>query len=290
MRAKIRGTEIYFDVDGLGLVVEASAMRERPAAFLIHGGPGSDHTSFKTRFTSLRERAQVVYFDQRGHGRSALAEPRQCTLDENVEDLEALRNYLGIESFVSIGYSYGGKVAMAHAARYPGSVSRLVLISTAAHFGYAARARQIAAERGTPEQFAQCESLFAGRIDTVEKMRRYFEIMGPLYARSYDAKAWSSALSRSIFNVEALNRAHGPGGFLRSLDLRPELARIKAPTLVLTGRHDWICPPEFSEEIHALIPGSDLRIFEESSHSILADEPERCLDAIIGFLAYSKRG
>ena len=63
-----------------------------------------------------------------------------------------------------------------------------------------------------------------------------------------------------------------PGGFLQTYDLRPELGRITAPTLILAGRHDWICPPEFSEEIHRLIPGSDLRIFEDSSHSIRGDE------------------
>ena len=64
-------------------------------------------------------------------------------------------------------------------------------------------------------------------------------------------------------------------GFLRSFDLRPELPTITAPTLILGGRHDWICPPEFSEEIHRIIKGSQLRIFENSSHSIRNDEPHR---------------
>jgi proline iminopeptidase len=88
---------------------------------------------------------------------------------------------------------------------------------------------------------------------------------------------------------EPLNRAFGPTGFLRGFDLRPELGRITAPTLILAGRHDWICPPEFSEEIHRLIPGSDLRIFEDSSHSIRVDEPQALLDAIVGFLVYRRR-
>jgi proline iminopeptidase len=72
-------------------------------------------------------------------------------------------------------------------------------------------------------------------------------------------------------------------------DLRPELPRITAPTLILAGRHDWICPPEFSEEIHRLIPGSDLRMFENSSHSIRVDEPEALIDAIRGFVVYKRR-
>ena len=95
--------------------------------------------------------------------------------------------------------------------------------------------------------------------------------------------------ARALHEPEPLNRAFGPDGFLRRFDLRPELARIAAPTLILAGRHDWICPPEFSEEIHRLIPGSDLRIFEHSSHSIRADEPEAMMDAIRGFLVYTRQ-
>ena len=52
------------------------------------------------------------------------------------------------------------------------------------------------------------------------------------------------------------------------------------PTLILAGQHDWICPPDFSEEIHRLIPGSQYRVFADSSHSIRADEPD-ALNAVI---------
>jgi proline iminopeptidase len=68
------------------------------------------------------------------------------------------------------------------------------------------------------------------------------------------------------------------------LDLRPELGRITVPTLVVAGRHDWICPPEFSEEIVRLIPGAELRIFENSSHTIRADEPDALINAIASFV------
>jgi proline iminopeptidase len=112
--------------------------------------------------------------------------------------------------------------------------------------------------------------------------------MGPLYARRHDPAAAEAGRQRSTYSPEPLNRAFGPSGFLRRFDLRPELARITAPTLILAGRHDWICPPEFSEEIHQLIPGSDLRIFEDSSHSIRVDEPRAMLDAIVGFLVYQR--
>lgn len=290
MHAAIRGTRIYFDTQGPGLVAEGSEMRERPAAFVIHGGPGGDHTGFKPGMGVLADRLQLVYFDHRGQGRSERGDPALYNLDENVEDMEALRRHLGLEQIVSIGTSYGGMVAMAHAARYPDAVSHLVLIVTAAHGGFIARARQIVLERGTAEQQQVCDTLWAGGFRTREQLRHYYEVMGPMYSRRYDPVAGAAARARAMHEPEPLNRAFGPDGFLRTFDLRPELARITAPALILAGRHDWICPPEFSEEIHRLIPGSDLRIFEQSSHSIRADEPDAMMDAIRGFLIYKRGG
>jgi proline iminopeptidase len=283
MRAAIRDTEIYFDIDGAGLVPDGSRMRERPIGFAIHGGPGSDHTGFKPGYGALTEAMQLVYFDHRGQGRSGRGDPARWNLDENVEDMEALRRHLGCGPIISIGTSYGGMVAMAHAARYPASVSRLVLIVTAAHGGFIPRAQQILAERGTPEQQALCAKVWSGGFTDEAELKHYYRVMGPLYSRHFDTEAAEAGIARAIHSPEALNRAFRPDGFLRRFDLRPELPRITAPVLILAGRHDWICAPEFSEEIHTLLPGSRLVIVEESSHSMRVDVPERLFGEIIDF-------
>ena len=288
MRAKIRDTEIYFDIEGAGLVPDGEHMRERPAAFILHGGPGGDHTGFKPVFSPLAEHMQLVYLDHRGQGRSARGDVSRYTLDETVEDLEALRLHLGTGPMVSIGTSYGGMVAMAHAARYPASVSQLALIVTASHAGFNARAQQIVTQRGTAEQQRVCAQLWAGELRTEAQLQHYYDVMGPMYSMKFDPVAAAATRKRGILAPDAINRAFAPGGFLQSFDLRPELSRITAPTLILAGRHDWICPVEFSEEIHRLIPGSDLRIFENSSHSIRSDEPQAMLEAIRGFVERSR--
>jgi proline iminopeptidase len=285
MFAAVRNTRIYFDVEGQGLVPEGSAMRERPVAMVIHGGPGGDHSGFKPSFTPLTAGMQLIYFDHRGQGRSAAADPATYTLDENVEDMEGLRRYLGLGPIVSIGTSYGGMVAIAHAARYPEAVSHLVLIVTAAHGGFIPRAQAIVRERGTAEQQAVCEKLWAGGFKSAEEMRHYYAVMGPMYAQSYDAATGAAGRERAIYSPEPLNRAFGPTGVLRTFDLRGDLTHITAPTLILAGRHDWICPVEFSEEIQRLIPGSQLRIFENSSHSIRSDEPEAMIQDILRFVS-----
>jgi proline iminopeptidase len=286
MRAKIRDTEIYFDIEGMGLVPDGRAMREKPVAFIIHGGPGGDHSSFKPVMSPLAERMQLVYFDHRGQGRSAHGDPAKYTLDENVKDMEALRRHLGLGAIVSIGTSYGGMVALAHAARYPAAVSHLIAVVTAAHGGFIKRAQEILEERGTPEQREVAAPVWQGAMMDRAQMQRFYAVMGPLYSRRHDPAAAALGHERTLHEPEPLNRAFG--GFLRDFDLRPELGRITAPTLVIAGRHDWICPPEFSEEIARLIPRAELRIFENSSHSVRADEPQALLDAIAGFVVYKR--
>ncbi len=282
--AAIRDTKLYFDVDGMGLVPEGDAMVAHPTAFVIHGGPGGDHSAFKSTFEPLSRQMQLVYFDHRGQGRSATGEPARYTLDENVDDMEALRRHLGLGKIVSIGTSYGGMVAMAHAARYPDAVSRLVLCVTAAHHGFITAAQAYIAAHGTEEQKAVCATLWAGGFTEVAQLRHYYRVMGPLYSTTYDAETAALTAGRGTNSPIPLNRAFGPGGFLRTYDLRPELSKITAPTLILAGRHDWICPPQFSEEIHALIPGSQLKIYETASHSLRADVPEALRGDILAFV------
>lgn len=285
MFAALRDTRIYFDVSGMGLVPEGPAMVQRPVAFAIHGGPGGDHTAFKTAFAPLFDDMQFVFFDHRGQGRSAQGDPERYTLDENVEDMEALRRHLGLERIIPVGTSYGGMVAMAYAARYPEAVEKLVLCVTASHGGFIDTAQAFIEAHGTDEQKAVCAILWQGAFDSVAQLERYYDAMGPLYSRNFDKDAAAIARSRGSHSPEPLNRAFRPGGVLRRFDLRPELARIRAPTLILAGRHDWICPPAFSEEIHRLIPHSRLHIFEDASHSLRADAGEAQVAMIRRFVA-----
>ncbi len=286
MRARIRDTEIYFDVEGAGLVPDGTRMKEKPVAFVIHGGPGADHTSFKPTFSPLGQKMQLVYFDHRGQGRSARGPKETYTLENNVEDMEALRQHLGLDKIVVIGASYGGMVALTYASRYPEHVSHLIAIVTVPDSRFLDRAKQILAERGTEEQQAIAQHLWDGTFRDEEHLREYFQILGPMYSLTFDPDSPQNSWKRAILSADAINQAFG--GFLRTYDVRDQLPKITAPTLVIGARHDWICPPEFSEEIAALIPNADLRIFENSGHGVRADEPEALLDAIVGFLVYKR--
>ncbi len=284
MRAKLRGTEIYFDVEGMGLVPDGPHMVEKPVAFVLHGGPGGDHTGYKPALSPLTDKLQLVYIDHRGQGRSGRGPRETYTLDNNVEDMEALRQHLGLGKIVVLGASYGGMVALSYAVRYPENVSHLIAIVTAPNHHFLEAARKNMAERGTDEQKAVAEKLWAGSFADEEELRHYFDVMGPMYSMKFDAEKAKERSTRGIVSPDAINE--GFAGFLRDYDITDQLHRIDAPTLVIAGRHDWICPPEFSQLIASKIPNADLRIFENSGHSVMGDEHPDFIDVVRGFLIY----
>jgi proline iminopeptidase len=282
MWATIRGTRLFFDIEGVGWIPEGDRLREKPVAFLLHGGPGADHSSYKPLFSAIADVLQLVYLDHRGQGRSDRGDPLTYTLDNNVEDLEALRHYLGLEKIVVIGGSYGGMVAQAYAARYPQAVSHLIVYATVPSYEFLQRAQAFLATHGTAAQQAIATYLWKGNFQTEAQLQDYFRLLAPLYSRCAAIDPSSSGFNRTVFSVDALNQAFG--GFLRSFDLRPELPQIQAPTLVIGARHDWICHPDFAIEIANLIPQAQLRIFEDSGHLIRVDAPAALLAAIVEFV------
>lgn len=282
MYAKIRDTIIYFDVEGLGLVPDGSKMKERPTAFLIHGGPGADHTAYKPLFSSLTDQLQLVYFDQRGQGRSARGNKETYTLANNIEDLEALRDYLGLEKIVLIGSSYGGMVALSYAIKYPQNVQALMAIATAGSHHFLTRAKEILQTTGTPEQIKIAQYLWDGNFPDEAHLRKYFQLMGSLYSLTYDPKAKSNDFKRTILSVEAINVAFST--FLREYNIIDQLSQITAPSLIIGAKEDWVCAPEFSEEIAQHIPNATLKILENCGHLIRADQPEKLMQEIRNFL------
>lgn len=285
MYARIRDTTIYFDIDGAGLIPDGNRMVERPSLFLLHGGPGGDHAGFKTSNAALRDVAQLVYVDHRGCGRSAEGDPATYTLENNIDDLEALRVHLGLTRIAVLGSSYGGMVALGYALRYPERVSNLILVCTAPSYRFVADARKYIEERGTADQVRVCRSLWNANFDSLDQLREYYLVMGPLYSTTFKPEEFEAGWNRGRRSFAALNR--GFGDFLRTFDYTGQLHTIACPTLVIAAAHDWICAPHHSQIIAERIPRAHLKVFENSGHSVASDENAAYLQAIRGFLTYA---
>ncbi len=129
MKIQVNGINLFFDTEGASLRASGSAMREVPTVILLHGGPGADHSIYKTDFTAMTDVAQVIYLDHRGNGLSDDGRPELWTLAQWADDLVAFCDALGIVKPVVYGASFGGTVAMTYATRYPEQAGKFALPS-----------------------------------------------------------------------------------------------------------------------------------------------------------------
>src|SRR5690625_5983707 len=99
--------------------------------------------------------------------------------------------------------------------------------------------------------------MFHGTYASNEEYIETFKIIAPLYDVNFDAEAWEARMRTANVNVHAHNYAFSVNK--PNYDVREQLKTLQIPTLITVGRHDWICPLEASEEMHALLPVSQDR-------------------------------
>jgi proline iminopeptidase len=283
MKAKLRGTEIYYDIAGMQLAPSKNDFIERPVLFLLHGGPGADHLSFKRHSLELQEVAQLVFIDNRGCGRSKKTKQSDYTLENNIEDIEALRKHLGLEKICILGVSYGGIVAQGYAIRYSKFIDKLILAVTAPSYHFLAQAKQTLQERGSPEQIKVAKPIWNGSFKNLAQVAKYFQLLEPLYSNAAKLKKKNIyTKSKTIFCIKAFNQ--GFQFILNKFNFLPKLHKITCPTLIIAGKDDWICHPDQSKKIAEKIPGSQLKIFQHSSHAVAIDEHDKYIKLIKKFL------
>ena len=284
------GSETWYRVVG-----NPAGSRSRKLPVLaLHGGPGLPHESLEPLEALADGGRQVVFYDQLGCGNSTRAgNPDPWGVDPFLEELAALRRELGLARVHLLGHSWGGMLAMEHALGGAGGLASLILVGAVVSGPMVFECRRRFYEKLPPnarETIHRNEA--AGTFDDPE----YAEAMD-LFYRRYACRLdpWPGWLNRALskMDVEANAVMWGPPGApepgpLATLDLRPRLGGIGAPTLVVAGRHDGMTSGQ-EGEIQAGIPGSKLTIFEESSHYPFAEERERFLATLGSFLAHAER-
>jgi pimeloyl-ACP methyl ester carboxylesterase len=255
------------------------------------GGPGFSSRYFG-ELAGLGGRFTLVMLNPRGsEGSDRPADSRAYATDDYVADLDELRAHLELERMLLLGHSHGGVVAQAYAARHPDRVDRLVLASTLARFQAEqeqAMEAAVAAKAGEPWYEDATEALRAeqaGEWTTDEELAAIVLRELPFYFRTYGEReqAYVQGLEGEVPVGDALKLFNEE--IFATFDLRPELGRITAPTLVLTGEDDFICGPVCAREIADGVDGSETVLLPECGHFVFVEQADAFADAIRAFLA-----
>jgi proline iminopeptidase len=288
-------------VDARGVLIYYLEVGRGAPLVIVHGGPGASHDYFLPYLLPLARRNRLIFIDERGSGRSQkLEDASGYTVENMVEDVEAVRQGLQLGKISLLGHSYGGVLAQAYALKYQRNLTHLILCST---FSSTRAMNQVFArmEQNMPaelrERIARLEKegLF-GHGKPYEQNR---------YTNDYMVAAWGEGYFPYIYqnhpdpNYDPIQQGNTAwdlyremwgsngefviDGNLKSVEYTDRLSTIRVPTLITAGDHDE-CDPSLSREMHDKIAGSRLVILPKSGHMTFVDQPNLFLGAVDSFL------
>jgi 3-oxoadipate enol-lactonase len=239
-----------------------------PRIALLHS-LGLDRSMWDGVVAVLKERAEILTYDCRGHGRSE-RRAMPYTVDLFARDLAELLDHAGWPSAAVAGCSMGGCVAQAFAAMYPARVTALGLISTTAWYG--AKAPAIWHERA---EIAKTQGLRA-LVDS--QLERWF---GESF-RKLDTGAAAALVDSLLANDVQCYAAACE--MLGATDLRPCLGAIATPTTVIAGKEDQAEPLKMSKALHEGIAKSTIVYVPKSRHLTPVERPQETAEALTDLL------
>ncbi len=253
----------------------------------LHGGPGSTHHYFAPLEGLAAERSVVLY-DQIGCGGSDRPQDIEWSVGVFREEVDAVREQLGLERIHLLGTSWGGMLALEHVLSGAQGIVVLLLRSTLATLDQSP-GEQLQLRGALPAEVVAVLDRHdgAGTYDDPEydqAMEAYFDrhfYRGPKPCAELEAMSTSKA-------VEVYRAMQGPNewtvtGALRGWDVRDRLAEIEVPTLVIRGRHDMSTDPISTTLVNG-IKGAREVVLENSSHTPVLEETDEYLDAISKFM------
>jgi proline-specific peptidase len=276
----VPGGKVWFQVVGGGSAVPL---------LTLHGGPGAAH-DYLEPLAVLADDRPVVFYDQLGCGRSDQPDDTSLwQIDRFVEEVGAVRAALGLDRVHLLGQSWGGWLAIEYLLSRPAGVVSAVLASTSA---------------SAPQFIEEVRGLKAALPIDMQRVLDEHEAIGDLDHPDYEAVVmefyrrhvcrlaeWPDCLLRTFaYAAEGpvYPTMNGPNEFtmvgnLKGWERRDRLGEIQVPTLITVGRFDEITPA-CAETMHRAIKGSELVLFEESSHTSHLEEPDRFRAVVSEFL------
>lgn len=278
--------ETTVELDGVQLYTRR--VGEGPPVVVLHGGPGAHHDYLLPQYDQLARHRTLLYYDQRGGGRSPVSRETPVGWREHVADLEALRDRWGLEHATLLGYSWGGLLAVLYAIAHPDRVARLALVS-AAPLTAAWRdefERRLAARSAQPwiaRARAELTASGLSRTDPAKYRRIAFSLSVAGYFRDP-----SQAQHMTPFRVTARTQ-QAVWASLGAYDLRAQIRQVfpngTAPrALLVHGVYDPM-PLEAARETAGLLGTGVIEL--ATGHAPHVEAPEEFVRALDGFLPRS---
>jgi proline iminopeptidase len=255
--------------------------------FVLHGGPGLDHTVFGSHLDPLGDLCRLLLVDERATGRSDPSPPETWTLEQHAADVEALAAALGLDRYAVLGHSYGALLALQHAVDFPGRPIATVVSSGVPDARYLEAVEHQLATFEPVELREQVQSSWAREANArtqadmaaIMADQLPFHFADPRDPRIGELRA---AMGDAIYGPDVL-RAAATGGY-GAIAVEDRLAAVTHPVFVLAGRHDRTCSVAAAQAIADGVPDSELVIFEHSGHMTFVEENEAYLAAVRRFL------
>lgn len=279
-----------FDVQAAGVVIHGTKRGRGPAVVLLHGGPGCcDYFAGSALAGWLAEGHAVCSYDQRGCRHSPSDGP--FTIEANVEDLEAVRRWIGADRISVLGHSAGAILALFYAATYPGQVERMALMSPAGlRPGWRPAFEATIRERLTPSQerqLADIDRRIMKTADQAERARLYHERFNAALPCYVDPSHRDAAPALEHYNREvnlqvtaSIQQAYHEAEFKR------RLGRYQGPACIIHGRSDPV-PWRVVEDLAAIVPSAEVVALDQCGHFPWLEEPAACRAALVDFLTRS---
>ena len=256
------------------------------AIIVLHGGPDFDHSYLLPELDRLSDSYRLIYYDQRGRGRSADGvKPEDVTLASDIADIEKVRQYYHLDSVVLLGHSWGTVLALEYALRYPVRVSHLILMNPGP--ASADDYKQLKSEwmEKHPEDMERRKAIAATaafqEADPEAVVASYRIHFKPALARSEDYEKLISRMQAAFIQQgkEGILKARAVESRLMSetwaapeYNLLPRLKGLRIPTLVITGDHEFI-PISAAEHIAQAIPNARMVTLKNCGHFSYMESP-----------------
>ena len=265
-----------------------------PPLVVVHGGPEFDHSYLRPELDRLAGSFRVVYYDQRGRGRSAEGvRPGDVSLRSEIEDLERVRREFGLESVAVLGHSWGGVLAMEYAVRHPERVSHLILMGTAPASAGDWRLLREAFARNRPaadqeamDTLASTDAFARGDLEAeAAYYRAHFRmtVRNPELLEALVARLLSNYTADGVLLARAImHRLSDETSRSADWDLFPELRKLDVPTLLLHSEHDFI-PVELAERIADAVPQARLSVVPGCGHFTFLEAPQAVSEEVARF-------